>query len=164
MVEKNLDFRSDTVTKPSPEMREASYKAVVGDDVYGDDPTVNELEAIAAEMLGKEAGLFVTSGTQGNAVAILAHTNRGDEFILEERSHIYLNAGGGLAVMGSLMARTLKGENGWLKPEDIRGAVRADNIHLSIVDLVHVGFAVDICDEAGTFSRVLRVGPGDSNT
>ncbi len=72
MVEKNLDFRSDTVTWPSPEMREASYKAVVGDDVYGDDPTVNELEAIAAEMLGKEAGLFVTSGTQGNAVAILA--------------------------------------------------------------------------------------------
>jgi threonine aldolase len=138
MVEKNLDFRSDTVTWPSPEMREASYKAVVGDDVYGDDPTVNELEAIAADMLGKEAGLFVTSGTQGNAVAILGHTNRGDEIILEERSHIYLNEVGGIAVLGSLMARTLKGEMGWLKPDDIRGAVRADNIHLPSTTLLCV--------------------------
>jgi threonine aldolase len=137
-VEKNLDFRSDTVTWPSPEMREASYKAVVGDDVYGDDPTVNELEAIAADILEKEAGLFVTSGTQGNAVAILAHTNRGDEIILEERSHIYLNEVGGIAVLGSLMARTLKGEMGWLKPDDIRGAVRADNIHLPSTTLLCV--------------------------
>jgi threonine aldolase len=136
MVEKNLDFRSDTVTWPSPEMKEASYKAVLGDDVYGDDPTVNELEAIAAEMLGKEASLFVTSGTQGNAVAILAQTNRGDEIILEERSHIYLNEVGGIAVLGSLMARTLKGENGWLKPEDIRGAIRAENIHLPTTTLL----------------------------
>ena len=129
MVEKNLDFRSDTVTKPTPEMREAAYKAVVGDDVFRDDPTVNELERLAAEMLGKEAGLFVTSGTQGNAVSILANTNRGDEIILERRSHIYLNEVGGLAVMGSLMARTLEGEMGWIKPEDIRASVRGDNIH-----------------------------------
>lgn len=136
VVEKNLDFRSDTVTKPSPEMRESTYKAVVGDDVYGDDPTVNELEAIAAEMLGKEAGLFVTSGTQGNAVAILTHTNRGDEIIVEERSHIYLNEVGGIAVLGSLMARTLKGEMGWLKPEDIKGAIRAENIHLPTTTLL----------------------------
>jgi len=128
-VEKNLDFRSDTVTQPSQEMREAAYKAVVGDDVYGDDPTVNELEDIAAEMLGKEAGLFVTSGTQGNAAAILAHTNRGDEIIVEEGSHIYLNEVGGIAVLGSLMARTLKGEMGWMKPDDIRGAIRVENIH-----------------------------------
>jgi threonine aldolase len=138
MVEKNLDFRSDTVTWPSPEMREASYKAVLGDDVYGDDPTVNELETIAAEILGKEAALFVTSGTQGNAAAILAHTNRGDEIILEERSHIYLNEVGGLAVLGSLMARTLKGENGWLKPEDIRGAIRIENIHRPTTTLLCV--------------------------
>ena len=136
MVEKNLDFRSDTVTKPSPEMREASYKAEVGDDVYQDDPTVNRLEAIAAEILGKEAGLFVTSGTQGNAVALLAHTQRGDEIILEETSHIYLNEVGGLAVMGSLMSRTIKGEKGWMKPDDIRAAVRNDNIHLPHTSLV----------------------------
>jgi threonine aldolase len=129
MIEKNLDFRSDTVTKPTPEMREAAYKAVVGDDVYRDDPTVNELESLAAEMLGKESGLFVTSGTQGNAVAVLAHTNRGDEIILERGSHIYLNEVGGLAVMGSLMARTIVGDMGWIRPEDIKASVRGDNIH-----------------------------------
>ncbi len=129
MVEKNLDFRSDTVTKPSPEMREAAYKAKVGDDVYGDDPTVNELEATACEIFDKEAALFVTSGTMGNAVAVLAHTQRGDEIILEQRSHIYVNEVGGLAVMGQLMARTIPGEKGYMKPEDIRAAIRADNIH-----------------------------------
>jgi threonine aldolase len=82
MVEKNLDFRSDTTTWPTPRMREAAAKAAVGDMGYGEDPTVNELERVAAEVFGKEAGLFVTSGTQGNAVAVLAHTNRGDMFIL----------------------------------------------------------------------------------
>ncbi|MBN2335703.1 low-specificity L-threonine aldolase [Candidatus Bathyarchaeota archaeon] len=136
MVEKNLDFRSDTVTWPSPEMREAAYKAKVGDDVYRDDPTVNELEALCAEILGKEAGLFVTSGTQGNAVAVLAHTQRGDEIILEQRSHIYVNEVGGLAVMGQLMARTIPGEKGWMKPEDVRAAIRADNIHYPRTSLV----------------------------
>jgi threonine aldolase len=129
MVEKNLDFRSDTVTKPTPGMRHALANAIVGDDVYGDDPTVNELERIAAEILGKEATLLVTSGTQGNAVSLLAHTKKGDEIILEERSHIYLNEVGGLAVMGGLMSRTIKGENGWMRPEDIRVAVRGVNIH-----------------------------------
>jgi len=129
MVEKNLDFRSDTVTKPSPEMREAAANAEVGDDVYQDDPTVNRLEALAAEMLGKEAGLFVTSGTQGNAVSILSQTQRGNEVILEERSHIYMNEVGGLAVMGQLMARTIMGKQGWIDPEDIRKSIRGENIH-----------------------------------
>jgi len=138
LVEKNLDFRSDTVTLPTPKMREASYKAKLGDDVYRDDPTVNELEALGAEMLGKEAGLFVTSGTQGNAVSILSHTQRGDEIILEERSHIYVNEVGGLAVMGSLMARTIRGEKGWMRPDDIRAAIRADNIHYPRTSLVCV--------------------------
>ncbi len=136
MVEKNLDFRSDTVTWPSPEMREASYKAKVGDDVFGDDPTVNELEKIAAEITGKEAALFVTSGTMGNAVAVLAHTHRGDEIILEQRSHIFYNEVGGLAVMGQLMARTVPGEKGWMKPEDIEKAIRPDNIHFPPTTLV----------------------------
>lgn len=129
LVEKNLDFRSDTVTKPSPEMREAAYKAPVGDDVYGDDPSVNKLEETACEIFGKEAALFVTSGTMGNAVSVLAHTQRGDEIILEESSHIYVNEVGGLAVMGQLMARTVKGEKGYMDPEDIRASIRADNIH-----------------------------------
>ncbi|MGD0802498.1 MAG: low-specificity L-threonine aldolase [Candidatus Bathyarchaeia archaeon] len=129
MVEKNLDFRSDTVTWPTPEMREAAFKAKVGDDVYGDDPTVNELERIASEITGKEAGLFVTSGTQGNAVSVLAHTQRGNEIILEQKSHIYVNEVGGLAVMGQLMARTVPGELGWMKPDDIEKAIRVENIH-----------------------------------
>jgi threonine aldolase len=133
---KNLDFRSDTVTLPTPEMLQAAANAPLGDDVYGEDPSVNELERLGADMLGKEAGLFVTSGTMGNAVAILAHTNRGDEIILEERSHIYLNEVGGLAVMGSLMARTIKGDMGWLRPEDIKAAVRNDNIHLPPTSLL----------------------------
>ena len=128
-IEKNLDLRSDTVTKPTQEMREAAYKAVVGDDVKRDDPSVNELERLSAEILGKEAALFVTSGTMGNIVAILAHTNRGDEIILEKGSHIYLNEVGGIAVIGSLMTRTIMGESGWIKPEDIRSSVRGDNIH-----------------------------------
>jgi len=136
MVEKNLDFRSDTVTWPTPEMREAAFKAKVGDDVMGDDPTVNELERIAAEITGKEAALFVTSGTMGNAVSVLAHTQRGDEIILEKSSHIFINEVGGLAVMGQLMARTVPGELGWMKPEDIEKAIRPENIHYPPTRLV----------------------------
>lgn len=138
MVEKNLDFRSDTVTLPSPEMREAAANAPVGDDVYGEDPSVNELERLAAKQLGKEAGLFVTSGTQGNAIAVLAHTQRGDEIILESRSHIYNSEVGGLAVMGSLMAKTIQGDLGWIKPEDLRAAVRPPNIHYPRASLLCV--------------------------
>jgi len=136
MVEKNLDFRSDTVTWPTPEMRKAAFEAKVGDDVMHDDPTVNELERIAAEITGKEAGLFVTSGTMGNAVAVLAHTKRGDEIILEQKSHIFVNEVGGLAVMGQLMARTVPGEMGWMKPEDIEKAIRPENIHYPPTSLV----------------------------
>jgi len=138
MVEKNLDFRSDTVTLPSPEMREAAANAPVGDDVYGEDPSVNELQRLAAEKLGKEAGIFVTSGTQGNAISVLAHTQRGDEIILESRSHIYNSEVGGLAVMGSLMARTILGELGWIKPEDLRAAIKPPNIHYPSASLLCV--------------------------
>lgn len=129
-VKKNLDLRSDTTTWPSPEMREAAYKAKVGDDVEREDPSVNELEATACKVFNKEAALFVSSGTMGNAVAILAHTKRGDEIILEENSHLYINEVGGLAVMGQLMARTIAGDNGYLRPEDITAAIRnRENIH-----------------------------------
>lgn len=138
MVEKNLDFRSDTVTKPTPEMKKAMIDAPLGDDVYGEDPTVNQLEDLAAKMLGKESGLFVTSGTMGNAVSILTHTNRGDEIILEETSHIYINEVGGLAVLGSLMAHTIKGDRGWIKSEDLHKAVRRDNIHYPHTSLLCV--------------------------
>ena len=90
----HIDLRSDTVTKPTPEMREAMANAVVGDDVFGDDPTVNRLQEMAASMLGKEAALFVASGTMGNLLALLTHCQRGDEVIVGNKSHIYLNEAG----------------------------------------------------------------------
>lgn len=89
-----MDFRSDTVTRPTEEMRQAMKDALVGDDVYGEDPTVNQLEELAARILGKEAALLVTSGTQGNQVAILTHCHAGDEVIMEAESHIFLYEGG----------------------------------------------------------------------
>lgn len=137
-MEKNLDLRSDTVTLPTPEMREAMARAELGDDVYGEDPTVNRLERLAAEMLGKEAGLLVTSGTQGNLVSILAHTQRGDEIILEAESHTYLYEVGGYAVIGGLTARPVKGEMGWMRPEDIEAAIRPPNIHYPRTGLICV--------------------------
>src|ERR1043166_8573574 len=98
-----VDLRSDTVTKPTPEMREAMAEAEVGDDVYRDDPTVNRLEELAAEMLGKEAALFVPSGTMGNLIALMVHCQRGDEVIVGSKSHIYLNEAGGMAALGGIL-------------------------------------------------------------
>ena len=102
-----IDFRSDTVTRPSSGMRQAMADAPVGDDVYGDDPTVNRLEAKAAELLGQESGLFVTSGTQGNLLAILTHCQRGEEYIAGTKAHAYLEEGGGGAVPVSYTHLTL---------------------------------------------------------
>jgi threonine aldolase len=127
--EQVVDLRSDTVTKPTPEMRRAIAEAEVGDDVFGEDPTVNRLEALAAERLGKEAGLFVASGTMGNQVCLMAHTQRGDEIILDEASHIYNYEVGALAVLSAVMPRTLHGRDGILDPEDVRRAIRPPNIH-----------------------------------
>lgn len=110
-------------------MREAAAKALVGDMGYGEDPSVNELERLAAEMLGKEAGMYVTSGHQGNAVAMLAQTNKGDEFIAEAKSHIYNMEKGHWAIIGSLIPRLIKGINGWLPPDEIKA-----NMHGSIKD------------------------------
>jgi threonine aldolase len=102
-----IDFRSDTVTWPTPEMVEAMARARVGDDVYGEDPTVNALQEKAADMLGKEAALFVPSGTMGNLSAILSHAGRGDEAIIGEEGHAYVNEAGGMAVLGGIMPRPL---------------------------------------------------------
>jgi threonine aldolase len=124
-----VDLRSDTVTKPTPEMRRAMAEAEVGDDVFGEDPTVNRLEAVAAERLGKEAGLFVLSGTMGNQVSLMAQTARGDEIILDENSHIFNYEVGALAVLSGLQPRTLRGQHGILDPEEIRQAIRPPNIH-----------------------------------
>jgi len=124
-----VDLRSDTVTKPTPEMRRAMAEAEVGDDVFGEDPTVNRLEALAAERLGKEAGLFVVSGTMGNQASLMAQTQRGDEVILDESSHIFNYEVAALVVLSAVQPRTLRGHYGILDPEDIRRAVRPPNIH-----------------------------------
>ena len=102
-----IDLRSDTVSHPTPAMREAMARAAVGDDVYHDDPTVNQLEADAAAKLGKEAAVFVTSGTQGNLCALLAHCQRGDAIIIGDTSHIFRNEQGGMAQFGGLIPRTV---------------------------------------------------------
>lgn len=125
-----IDFRSDTVTWPTPAMREAIAAAPVGDDVYGEDPTVNQLEALAAEMVGKEAGLFVVSGTMGNLTAILTHAGRGDEAIVGEDAHTFCYEAGGMAVLGGITPRPLPTDQfGRLDPAQVETAVRRDDPH-----------------------------------
>jgi threonine aldolase len=132
-----IDLRSDTVTKPTPEMRQAMAEAKVGDDVYGEDPTVNRLEGLSADLMGKEAGLFVPSGTMGNLAAVLAHCGRGDEVILGNLSHTFLYEAGGISALGGVHPRTVPNlEDGTLKLEDIEGAIRPDNPHFPISKLV----------------------------
>ena len=133
-----IDLRSDTVTAPTPAMREAMAKADVGDDVYGEDPTVNRLQKMAAEQMGKEAGLFVPSGTMGNLAAVLTHCGRGDEVIMGNLGHTFLFEGGGIAALGGVHPHTLPNRpDGTLELEDIRGAIRdADNPHYPTTRLV----------------------------
>lgn len=124
-----IDLRSDTVTHPTHRMREAMYRAEVGDDVYGEDPTVKELEVLGARMTGKEAGLFVASGTMGNQVAVMTHTQRGDEVICEAESHIFFYEVAGLAVLSGVQARTLPSVKGILSAGTIEAAIRPQDIH-----------------------------------
>lgn len=133
-----IDLRSDTVTKPTPEMRRAMAEAEVGDDVYGEDPTVNRLEELAAAMTGKEAGLFVTSGTQGNQVALMTHTRRGDEVILESEAHIFYYEAGAMAVLSGVQPRLVKGRMGILDPADIEAAIRPADLHFPRTSLICV--------------------------
>jgi threonine aldolase len=129
-VMKVIDLRSDTVTHPTPEMRKAMFEAEVGDDVYGEDPTVNRLEAMAARMMGKEEALFVTSGTQSNLVAVLTHTHRGDEIILGDEAHIFWYEVGGASVVGGVVMHTVPTDSrGRLNPDDIERAIRGKDIH-----------------------------------
>ena len=124
-----IDLRSDTVTKPTDKMIRAMAEAEVGDDVYREDPTVNRLEEMAAERLGKEAALFVTSGTQGNQVAVLTHCVNGDEVILEAESHLFYYEGGAMAALAGVQPRTVKGIRGALQGVDVERAIRANDIH-----------------------------------
>lgn len=131
-----IDLRSDTVTKPTKEMREAALNAVVGDDVYGEDPSVIELEKTAAEVLGKEAALFVTSGTQGNQIAVLTHCSPGNEVILEAESHIFYYESGAIAAFAGVQPRTIKGTRGAMDPNEVESAIREDDQHFPETGLI----------------------------
>jgi threonine aldolase len=126
----SIDLQSDTVTRPTPAMREAMARAEVGDDVYGNDPTVNRLQVMAAERTGHEAALFMASGTMANLVALLTHGERGAEVIIGSQSHVYLWEVGGMAALGGLHVRTVPNQpDGTLRLEDIGSAIRPDDIH-----------------------------------
>lgn len=141
-----VDLRSDTVTKPTPEMREAMAEAEVGDDVYRDDPTVNRLEALAAQMLGKEASLFVPSGTMGNLIALLVHCQRGDEVIVGNQSHIYLNEAGGMAALGGIQPCPIQNQkDGTLRLEEIVASIRSEDVHHPITRLICLENTQNIC-------------------
>jgi len=135
---KKIDLRSDTVTLPTDEMREAMNNAEVGDDVYQEDPTINRLEELAAKKLGKEAALFVPSGTMGNLIAVLTHCQRGDEVILEMDSHIYYYEVGGMSAVAGVIPRLIAGDKGILDPQDIKRALREENLHYPKTTLICV--------------------------
>ncbi|MBI5823432.1 MAG: low-specificity L-threonine aldolase [Chloroflexi bacterium] len=140
------DLRSDTVTKPTPEMREAMAEAEVGDDVYMDDPTVNKLQEKAAAMLGKEDALFVPSGTMGNLLALLVHCQRGDEAIVGDKSHIYINEAGGMSALGGIHPRPLRNQaDGTLALEDIRASIQTEDVHHTITRLICIENTQNVC-------------------
>jgi threonine aldolase len=125
-----IDLRSDTITHPTSEMRKAMFEAEVGDDVYGEDPTVNRLEATAAEMMGKEAAVFTTSGSQSNLIAVLTHTRHGDEVIVGDEAHILWYEVGGAATLGGVILRTVPNDSsGRLSLDDIDRTIRGKDIH-----------------------------------
>jgi len=131
------DFRSDTVTQPSKGMRAAMMDAPLGDDVFGEDPTVNRLQDVLTERLGKEAGLFMPSGTQSNLVALMAHCGRGDEFIAGQSAHLYHWEAGGSAVLGSIQPQPITNQpDGTLLLDDIKNAIKADDIHLAVTKML----------------------------
>ncbi len=132
-----IDLRSDTVTKPTQAMRKVMVDAEVGDDVWGDDPSVNRLEAYAAEITGMEAGLFVPSGTQSNLVGILSHCQRGEEYIVGQQAHTYKYEGGGAAVLGSIQPQPVELEpDGTMPLEKIRAVIKPDDFHYAISKLL----------------------------
>ena len=133
-----LDFRSDTITQPTAEMREAMRAAEVGDDVFGEDPSINALETQAAQLFGKEAGLFVASGTQGNLLAQLSLTRPGEELIAEVSSHIGNSEVGGAARLGGLTLRPVVGQHGKISPEQVASTVRPANVHYARTTLLTI--------------------------
>jgi threonine aldolase len=134
---KIIDLRSDTVTAPTSEMRDAMAKAEVGDDVFGEDPSINRLQELAASRMGKEAGLFVSSGTMGNLIAVMANCQRGDEVIMGDLGHTFLFEGGGISALGGVFPHTLKNQpDGSINLEEIQAAIRPDDIHHPVSRMV----------------------------
>src|SRR5215831_20853718 len=131
-----IDLRSDTVTKPSPEMRRAMFEAEVGDDVYAEDPTINRLEQRAAEFFGREAALFVPSGTMGNQIAIKLHTQQGQEVICEERGHVFNYELAMMAHFSGVVPRTIWAEDGILTWKHIKSKIKARSYHAAKTGLV----------------------------
>ena len=133
-----IDLRSDTVTLPTPEMREAMHQAFVGDDVFGDDPSINNLEERVAEILGKEAAVYMPSGTMTNQVAIRTHTEPGDEVILEQSAHVYFNEAGATAALSGVICSLIPGDRGVFGAKDMEAAIRPLNDHYPRTKLVCV--------------------------
>ena len=167
-----IDLRSDTVTKPTPEMWEAMAKAAVGDDVYGEDPTVNRLQEMAAGLMGKAAGLFMPSGTMGNLAAFLAHCHRGDEVILGAKNHSFLYEAGGLSALGGIHScQIINAPDGSLPLPDVEEAIRPDDAHDPVSRLValenthnrcggtvqNARYVRDVCDLAHTHGLAVHL-------
>jgi threonine aldolase len=161
-----IDLRSDTVTKPTPAMREAMAKAEVGDDVYGEDPTILALEALAADMLGKDAAVFVPSGTMGNLISVLSHCGRGDEMILGDKAHIFMFEAAGAAALGGIQPRTIPNHaDGTLNLDQVVASIRADDLHQPATRLLALENTQNLCggtvlpvdymDEAGELAHNL---------
>ena len=132
------DLRSDTFTKPSAAMLQAMFTASVGDDVFGEDPTINKLEAMAADMLGMEAAVFCPSGTMTNQIAIKVHTQPGDEVICEKLSHVYIYEGGGIAFNSGCQVKAIEGNYGRLSADQVVEAINPQDIHKATTSLVSV--------------------------
>ena len=148
-MSKIIDLRSDTVTLPSEEMRKAILSAKLGDDVFGEDPTVNELEAKAAKIIGKEAALLVPSGTMGNLVSVLVHCQRGTEIILGDKSHTFMYEAGGISAFGGVHSRQLKNqEDGTINIEEIKSAIRMDNDHFPKTSAITLENTHNLCNGA----------------
>jgi threonine aldolase len=163
---KEIDLRSDTVTRPTPGMRAAMAAAEVGDDVYGEDPTVNRLEAYAADLLAKEAALFVPTGTQSNLLGVMSHCERGDEYIVGQQAHTYKYEGGGAAVLGSIQPQPLDLEpDGTLDLDRAAGAIKPDDAHFAVTRLLCLEntqggkvLPLDYLGRAHRFARERRLG------
>ncbi|MGF1490393.1 MAG: low-specificity L-threonine aldolase [Prochloraceae cyanobacterium] len=136
MTNETIDLRSDTITKPTPAMLEAMVNAEVGDDVYGEDPSINALEAYTAELLGKEAAIYMPSGTMTNQVALRVHTEPADEVILESQAHIYYYEGGAPAALSGVSCRLIEGKNGIFTAADLQKVLHPNNIHFPRTKLV----------------------------